>query len=276
MDDIEKVGCPVCESIKLARPFPSIPSFRECCSCGLLYQIQAEDGHEINRVYEDESEDHSARRILEEEVDRSRYYRDLHQRILRHLPEQGRILEIGCGTGGLLQRFQEAGWKCEGVEPSTRLRREASERLGGSVTLHSSHLEEVDSVLKHRPYDAVLGIDVIEHLLDPRIFPRKVYEWLLPGGALFLQTPNARSLRRYLERTRWEQLAPNEHLVLHTRESLTHLLQQEGYVDIEIETTSGSTTDSLTREGVMKTVGAMLKWIGMGNGLWAVARKGQR
>jgi len=184
-------------------------------------------------------------------------------------------MEIGCGTGGLLRRFQEAGWNCEGIEPSTRLRNASATRLGDSTPIHSKRLEEADPHLIASPYDAVLGIDILEHLPDPRALPRSAYGWLKPGGRLFLQTPNAGSLRRYLQKGSWEQLAPEEHLFLHTRRSLDRLLRETGFEEVGIATISGSTTDSWGRALAMKPVGRMLGLLGLGNGLWAMARKGK-
>ncbi|MCA9412419.1 MAG: class I SAM-dependent methyltransferase [Candidatus Omnitrophica bacterium] len=267
--------CPVCDGAQIGTPFTSLPSFLECRNCGLLFQVRHKDDSSLNRAYEDEEEDASARRIQAEEEERVRYYHDLFERIAEGHPQPGRVLEIGCGTGGLLQRFQKAGWQCEGIEPSPRLRRIAEESFGGSVPIHSERIESIEMDLTSIPYDLIVGIDVIEHLPDPVLLPKKCFEWLKAEGTLFLQTPNAGSIRRYLQRESWEQLAPDEHLFIHTAQSLKRLLESTGFREVEVIPFSGSTTDSPARSVAMKSIGTLLRWMGMNNGLWASARKGK-
>ncbi len=186
---------------------------------------------------------------------------------------RGTLLEIGCGAGGLLGLLHGRGLKVEGIEPSPFLYDHARARLPEEVPLHSCALEEAGPRLVHRPYHAILAMDVLEHLPDPFLLPRKAAEWLAPNGFLLLQTPNARSLRRRLRGARWEQLAPEEHFLIHSPRSLCLVLEQCGYKSARIETISGGAADGPLRRGLMKPIGHLLSLCDLGNALWAVAWK---
>jgi 2-polyprenyl-3-methyl-5-hydroxy-6-metoxy-1,4-benzoquinol methylase len=212
--------------------------------------------------------------LIGEEVYRAAYYRTLVRRVTQSIPVEGALLEIGSGAGGLLAEFKRRGWQVEGIEPSPQLYNHAKTVLSGEVPLHPCEMAEAGPCLQMRPYKAIIAVDVIEHLPDPFLLSRTAVEWLVPGGCLILQTPNAHSLRRFLQGGGWEQLAPSEHFFLHTAKSLAALLKNAQFEGIHIRTVSGGATDGFWRGLLMKPVGAGLNLLGLGSALWAVARKG--
>lgn len=101
-------------------------------------------------------------------------------------PIQGAMaLEVGCGSGGYLQRLREAGWQVEGIEfadePATRCR-----ELGFRV--HTTGIEDAD--LRPEAYDIVVAWMVIEHLHDPGSVLEQMNRLLRPGGILMISVPN--------------------------------------------------------------------------------------
>ena len=266
-------SCPVCGCSCLRTPYPGSPSLGECPSCGLLVRRDRWTLDNANLAYEADLGADGAERLLEQEPKRSAYYEDLVARISTTTAPCGSLLEIGCGTGGLLRALDRAGWEVEGIEPSARLRAEAEKASGAGITIHECRLEDAESKLGSRLFRAVVAIDVLEHFPDPWILPRKTSVWLEEGGFLFLQTPNAKSLRRWIQGTRWEQLAPGEHFVIHSPRSLRQLLKDCGFSNVEVETVSGSATDTPLRKTALSWLGKTLRQFDIGNGLWAVARK---
>lgn len=113
-----------------------------------------------------------------------------------------RLLDVGCGTGFLLERLADRGFSGvgvdlspESVEHATRRLREigADERLSAIV---GSAYEPPDG-----PFDLICLTDVLEHLEDPRACLRALRARLAPDGLLVISTPNRRSLpgaRRWL------------------------------------------------------------------------------
>ncbi len=105
-----------------------------------------------------------------------------------------RVLEIGCGGGGLLRRLMEGGASATGVDTLPNALSLAKARLLSSE--HSAHLVQIagDGVLAFRScaFDAIVAQHVMEHIDD---VDAALCEWkrvLRVGGRLAIATPNAR------------------------------------------------------------------------------------
>src|SRR2546430_4828231 len=94
----------------------------------------------------------------------------------RYVPS-GRLLDVGCGHGLLLDEARRRGYDVEGLEISTSAAAYARDVLGLRVLEHP--LEEHRS---EEGYAAVFMADVLEHLGDPVEGIRRCRELLRPGG----------------------------------------------------------------------------------------------
>ena len=108
---------------------------------------------------------------------------------LAHLPKPvGRVLDIGCGEGGVAAPLREAGagW-ITGIEllpePAEVARKVYDEVLVGDA------LEKLPQA--SGPFDTVLCYDVLEHIYDPLSLIRWLYEYAAPGAQLHVSVPNA-------------------------------------------------------------------------------------
>jgi SAM-dependent methyltransferase len=120
----------------------------------------------------------------------------LHQHLLETLPAEGRILEVGCGSGRDLAFLQAQGFDVTGLEPSEGMRTKALERhpqLAGQLHPGTIPFSTGIDALKP-PYDAVLAIAVIMHLRDQELadWIRQLKAVLKPDGILFLSASYAR------------------------------------------------------------------------------------
>jgi ubiquinone/menaquinone biosynthesis C-methylase UbiE len=107
------------------------------------------------------------------------------------LPRAGRILEVGCGTGGLLVVAARAGLAIEGVDLAARWLIAARRRLsdhGLSVPLLAASAERLP--WPDARFDAVVADSVLEHLDDPARALREWARMLRPGGRLIVWSPN--------------------------------------------------------------------------------------
>jgi SAM-dependent methyltransferase len=153
------------------------------------------------------------------------------QRIERHAPARGDLLDLGCWVGFLLAEARDRGWRTIGVEPSEFASTYAREQLG--LDVRSADLLAAD--LPSRAFAAVTMGDVIEHLTVPADALRRIRELLVPGGVLWLALPDAGSpLARALGR-RWWSVLPT-HVQYFTRGSISELLSRGGFDVLEVGT----------------------------------------
>lgn len=158
-----------------------------------------------------------------------RRYRPLLDLMAARAGGRGRLLEIGSGAGFFLKEAEKAGWSVVGTEIMDAAIEFATKQLGLDVRRGTA--EELS--LGGPPFDAVVLLDVIEHLYEPRRALAAIRAALRPGGLLVLSTPNFRSLCRVMLGSDWAVLSPAEHLFYFTHTSLDRLLADEGYARIE-------------------------------------------
>lgn len=138
---------------------------------------------------------------------------------------EGRLLDVGCGTGKDLLRFREAGWQVTGVEISPYAAALARTRLGCEVV--PGHFDEAP--LEGRRFDVVRLSHALEHLPSPRRSLGKVHRLLCPGGLLWIEVPNAAGLERRIFRRHWFHWDLPRHLYHFTPTTLVRLLRDTGF-----------------------------------------------
>ncbi|MBV9047536.1 MAG: methyltransferase domain-containing protein [Solirubrobacterales bacterium] len=134
----------------------------------------------------------------------------------------GRLLDVGCGHGLLMDEARRRGWRVTGLELS-RSSAAHARRLG--LDIREQAIEEAG--FPPKSFDAVVAVDLIEHLHQPRDFVRRCAELLVPGGALLIATPDPESPLARVFGRRWWGYIPS-HLHLLPRRMLRELLQAEG------------------------------------------------
>ena len=102
-----------------------------------------------------------------------------------------RVLDIGCGTGALALHLHNAGFDVTGIEPSL-LAISCLEHYGPA--LYPYTLEKYDDLytndLMPGSFDAVLLMNVLEHVPDPADTLRRCHHLLQPDGVVCINVPN--------------------------------------------------------------------------------------
>lgn len=106
-----------------------------------------------------------------------------------------RVLEIGCGEGGVLKAFLEKGCTGIGVELDLSRVQDANRLLAepivyGQIKIVSKNIYEVDADKDlEGSFDLILLKDVIEHIHDQPRLIGWMKKFLSPGGAIFFGFP---------------------------------------------------------------------------------------
>lgn len=146
---------------------------------------------------------------------------------------QGRILDVGCGVGALLEALSLLGWETEGIDTDATV---VALCQGRGLNARVGLLEE-----QHYPdgsFDVVTMMHVIEHVPDPLRTLREVYRILRPGGRLIMLTPNLNSLGHQRFGIDWLGLDIPRHLCLFTSSTLTQVVEAVGFARSEWSTTA--------------------------------------
>lgn len=125
--------------------------------------------------------------------------------------DKPRVLEIGVGTGALMHWLKHKGLEPEGVDISETNINNLRDR-GFKAYLHD--LNETPLQFPENTFDAVVSLDVIEHVICPIFFMSEVYRVCKPGGHAIVSTANVRSLKhifRLLAQGRFPKTSEEEH-----------------------------------------------------------------
>ncbi len=98
------------------------------------------------------------------------------------------ILDLGCGQGKVSKLLQDSGYRVTGCDTSQSGLSIA--RRNSNVTFHEISAFDphfVETVGSN--FDAVLCLEVIEHVTEPLRLLRQIRRTLKPGGTLVLSTP---------------------------------------------------------------------------------------
>jgi SAM-dependent methyltransferase len=103
---------------------------------------------------------------------------------------RGRVLDAGCGGGGMPLSLAEEAAQVVGIDPAERFQ-DAGVRLGRERGIANLHFALADGMALPFPtgaFDLVLSHAVIEHVADAPLYLRECARVLAPGGHVYLST----------------------------------------------------------------------------------------
>jgi SAM-dependent methyltransferase len=136
-------------------------------------------------------------------------------------------LEIGSGTGALLDALRDRGVHAQGVELRPEFIEQARAWYGDLPIRQVSGLALPFDAAS---FDVVMSFDVFEHIPDSDGHLREVMRVLRPGGSYLMQTPN-KWTNVIFETIRWRSLTRwrEDHCSLHSLAQLIARLQRDGF-----------------------------------------------
>ena len=146
----------------------------------------------------------------------------------------GKVLEIGCGNGALLNNLRALGWNVEGVDFDANAARLARKNFNLKVQVGSP----VENNYSDNSFDAIIMNHVIEHIHDPLAILTMCRRILKSGGKLILLTPNIESLGYQTFNAAWMPLEPPRHLYLFSATTIAKLVEKSELQLIDLRTTA--------------------------------------
>lgn len=186
---------------------------RRCPDCDLLFKHPFVADDRLMACYRRSPEDN-----WEHDPDpRRRRFDALADLVRQHAPGR-RVLDVGCSNGALLHHFGDA-FDRAGLEPSASAAAVAADR---GVRMLGGTFDDLDAD-PPEPFDAILAIDVLEHLVDPPDFIAAVARHLRPGGIFVGLTGDHRAWPwRWQGAAYWYAALP-EHQVFYGRRTIARL-----------------------------------------------------
>lgn len=108
---------------------------------------------------------------------------EIYSRFLKYIPEGGRIMDLGCGSGRDVKWFCDHGYEAYGLDASEELVKKASDTLGVTVSICL-----IEHWIADEPFDGIWCCASLMHLDDSTLeqfFANLKYN-LKPGGIVFM------------------------------------------------------------------------------------------
>lgn len=215
-------GCPFCGSLR-SSPFGRRRGgeFRRCRSCRSIHRPMSDEAY--GRLHDDafEHDDFLDRIVAARGAIPAT---DVWDRL--QLPGTT-VLEIGPGAGHLLAGAAQRHRTVTAVETSARHRAFIRSTWGIDAVFPS--MDELPDGLQ---FDAVVAINVLEHVRHVDAFLDQICRRLRPGGVLFVSTPNAEALVCSVARTMWSMFKEPDHVSFPSRAGVRAAAVRAG-LDVE-------------------------------------------
>jgi SAM-dependent methyltransferase len=203
-----------------------------CTGCGAGATMPRPTPEELSRCYE-ASYGYSAHDLIEAEK-RRRAAALLGWSGVR----TGKILDVGCMFGFLLDEARGGGLLPYGIELSPGPARVAAERG------HEVFTGTIEAFAAARPelrFAAIFAQHVLEHVPDPRAFLAAARRLLEPGGRLVIAVPNFEARLRRLAPSGWGWYQVPVHLHHFSPRALRRLVGDAGLEPVAERTRGGDT-----------------------------------
>lgn len=145
--------------------------------------------------------------------------------------KEGKLLDVGCGSGEYLFVIQQLGWDVYGIELSEKAASYARDKglkvITGAIIENGHYPSEY--------FDIVRFNHALEHFPDPVSTLKESHRILKNNGLLLITAPNVNSIERDIWGKYCWQLQMPEHLFHFSENSLKKLLDKTGFRVKKIE-----------------------------------------
>lgn len=229
--------CPSCHSDQLQPALSAVDQtvshetflILQCGNCGLRFTQDVPDAGSIGRYYQSDnyiSHSNTSKGLVNRlyHMVRRQTLSDKYRLIASATrTRQGKLLDIGAGTGAFVGYMQERGWEVTGLEPDETARRVA-------LTDHKVALLEMDQLSNLPPdsFDAITLWHVLEHVHDLHPYMERLKTLVRRSGRIFIAVPNYTCHDAEVYQAFWAAYDVPRHLYHFSPDAMESLLTQHG------------------------------------------------
>lgn len=229
---MEKVRCALCngkqeKTILLAKDYryelgDNTYKIVQCVNCGLIYVNPRPIDEDMAKFYPSEyHRNEGLQRVFKSIIQMA----DPKLKLLLFYKRNGKILDVGCGSGDLLFFFKERGFQTYGVDINQKGCRLAKERVGETIF----NCELADCNFPPNTFDVVTLNHSFEHMRDPVDCLRKIHRILKDNGILFISVPNIECFQFKLWRAKYTGLDIPRHLYHYSPKTIKDMISNCGF-----------------------------------------------
>jgi 2-polyprenyl-3-methyl-5-hydroxy-6-metoxy-1,4-benzoquinol methylase/rubredoxin len=233
-------NCPVCGTQQFS-DFLDVDDFfltqepfklQQCTSCGFVFTNPRPDDQSLLAYYDSpdylshHSQDFSIVNLVYQGLRRINI-RHKFSHIKRYV-SRGVLLDIGCGTGELLNYFQSKKWTVKGIEPYAPAREFAIKKYGLDIQDENGLLK-----LPDESFDVISMWHVLEHVADINDRIKVISRLLKPSGYLIIALPNLNSWDAQHYGKYWAAYDVPRHLHHFSKSTIAALVEKHQFLFVE-------------------------------------------
>ncbi len=119
-------------------------------------------------------------------------HKQISDTLLKEVNPCGKVLDLGAGEGALSERLSDLGFEVTSADKDSE---NFKCKRASFHQVNFDNADEIDHFVKRNEgsFDAVCGIEVIEHVQDQWMYVQQLIKMLKPGGLILISTPNTTS-----------------------------------------------------------------------------------
>lgn len=229
----QQVLCRFCKGSNTSKQYSAVDIFDNewsiyhCNTCRAFFLAPFPSSMQLKKAYDASyygAGEHKFIFSVEQFIDFFR--RRKAKKIASVIPENARVLDIGCGNGKFLKHLSALGnYELYGTELEGGSAERAS--LIKEVKLKTGFLNEDDFTQEY--FHAVTLFHVFEHLEEPKETLEIIRKVLKKNGVLLMTFPNISGWQAKIFKGKWYHLDPPRHLVFFIPDDLVKIMNDMGF-----------------------------------------------
>lgn len=242
--ELESVKCDLCSSsnntlLLQARDYryghPEMFNIVKCNNCELIYINPRPTAESVSKLYEADyaPEEITDTSLITKTADWKIIIKGILYKLygyIGNLPRKGKILELGCGEGAILEILSRRGCEAWGIEPNPKAARICKKK---GLNVICSSLEEAN--FRDEFFDAVIMSQVVEHLPSPKGTLKEVNRIVKRKGKVHIYCPNAESFLSKLFGKYWHGWHIPFHFYSFSKKAILKLINDVGFKVAKID-----------------------------------------